>query len=165
MLMPTIPPRHARTQALFRSLGPAIVEAHAVDDGAVFLQTEQARLGIARLRQGRDRTNLGKAKAKPSSASGTSPSLSKPAAMPTGVESQTRHRAGQRPAGRDRGPRNRQIFERSQRHSMRGFGIETEQGFADQGIGHGPEPMTRSAGFVDLHNRSIRAARLSDNCW
>src|SRR3546814_10554607 len=41
---------------------PPIVEAHAVDDGAIFHQAEQARAGVAQLRQRRQRAKLGKAK-------------------------------------------------------------------------------------------------------
>src|SRR3546814_7408115 len=41
---------------------PPIVAAHAVDDGAIFHQAEQARAGVAQLRQRRQRAKLGKAK-------------------------------------------------------------------------------------------------------
>src|SRR3546814_20480655 len=43
---------------------PPIVEAHAVDDGAIFHQAEPARAGVAQLRPRRQRAKLGKAKTK-----------------------------------------------------------------------------------------------------
>src|SRR3546814_13572730 len=64
---------------------PPIVEAHAVDDGAIFHQAEQARAGVTQLRQRRQRAKLGKAKTQTVHLCATSPSLSKPAARPTGL--------------------------------------------------------------------------------
>jgi acetyl esterase/lipase len=57
---PDVGPDHARPaapvrQALGEGLHPSVVEAHAVDDRAIPTQPEQPRLGIAGLRQGRDR--------------------------------------------------------------------------------------------------------------
>ncbi|MNR15766.1 hypothetical protein D3C85_1323220 [compost metagenome] len=46
-------------------LQPLVVEAHAVDDGPVFGQTEQARLGVAGLRARRDRAAFHGAEAEP----------------------------------------------------------------------------------------------------
>lgn len=59
--------RALRTAGQTRGEGlqPLVVEAHAVDDGPVFGQAEQAWLGIARLRAGRDRAAFDGAETEP----------------------------------------------------------------------------------------------------
>ena len=44
------------------SLQPAVVKTQSVDQGILFRNAEHARLGVARLRQGRDRAYFDKAK-------------------------------------------------------------------------------------------------------
>src|SRR5690606_32550006 len=57
--------RAARLQPFFGSRVTLIVETEAVDHRLIFGQPEDTRLGIARLRQRRDRADLGEAEAEP----------------------------------------------------------------------------------------------------
>jgi hypothetical protein len=60
------PARRSAPQPIQRRLLPTIVEAQPVDHRPVLLEPEQPGLRIARLRQGRQRADLGKAEPRPS---------------------------------------------------------------------------------------------------
>jgi hypothetical protein len=62
MLTPTMPRLRSRL-ASRSSASAAIVEAHAVDDGAIFGQPKKARARVAGLRQRRQRADLHKTEA------------------------------------------------------------------------------------------------------
>jgi hypothetical protein len=65
MLTPITPARARHVpQALDRISLSAIVETHAIDDGMVFREPEQARLRISALRQGGQGAEFGKTTSK-----------------------------------------------------------------------------------------------------
>ncbi len=61
MLMPSTPLYFGRRHAGQQVIDAEVVEAHAVDDRLGFRQTEQARLGVARLRARGDGADFDKA--------------------------------------------------------------------------------------------------------
>ena len=91
LVRPDIDAEHAATGCAAAMRGsaavqPAIVEAHAVDHRAVLGQAEQPRPRIARLRPRRQRADFHRAEAEPEKARRSrAPSLSTPAASPSGL--------------------------------------------------------------------------------
>jgi len=131
-------PALARGQSFCGQPCAAIVEAHAVDHGPVFRQPEQAWQRIARLRQRGDRSDFGKAEAKPQQRIGHLPVL---------VEA-SRHaqRVGKIQAGHPRGQRAIRCSPLSFGQDLQGshgqpvgtFGIKGEDRGAQKAVQHRP---------------------------
>ena len=138
-------PRLARapSQPLRRESAAAVVEAHAVDHRAVLFQPEQARLRVARLRQGRDRADLGKAEAEAEQRVGHLCILVEARRHAERIgKGQPRDMGFQRATG-PRRPSGGLQPEGGERQGVGAFGIEREQQRADQRIGHGPSHRLR----------------------
>ena len=138
-------------QSFAKRIDSRVVEAHAVDDGLVFRQSEHAGLGIARLRAWRDRTYFQKAKAKTSEAIDRSPVLVEPCRQPDAVgelESHDFDRVATH--GRTkRKPKRIADGKKTERQFMGAFGIKGKEKWPDQGI------RIHGAGFYDVADKKI----------